>query len=157
MLSKSQEKHLLQTYFNTKNNKNIPSHIAQFGAPDSDTSDETLFFITKYVDSIDWLVLRGSFVTADGLELLKKLKQVYFLDLGSMPLNDANLDCILHFTMLKDLHIRHTAVSADGAEMLLKTFPHLKSFGVHITDADIPRGEQWEKTYPNCEFILSRH
>lgn len=156
MLSKSQEKHLLQTYFKTKNNKNIPRHISHFGAPDSDTSDETLFFITKYVDSIDWLMLRGSFVTATGLELLKKLKQVYFLDLGSMPLNDDNLDCILHLNMLTDLYIRHTEVSVNGAEMLLKTFPHLKNFGIHITEADMNRGEEWEKLYPNCEFILSR-
>lgn len=156
MLSKSQEKHLLQTYFNTKNNKNIPTHIAQFGAPDSDTSDETLFFITKYVDSIDRLDLRGSFVTADGLQLLKKLKHVLFLDLGSLPLNDDNLDCILHLTMLQHLHIRHTEVSADGAELLLRSFQHLEDFGVHLNENDMLRGETWEKTYPNCEFTLSR-
>lgn len=156
MLSKSQEKHLLQIYFNTKNSKNIPTHISQFGAPDADTDDATLFFITKYVNSIDRLVLRGSFVTADGLQLLKKLEQVYFLDLGSMALNDDNLDCILHLTMLEHLHIRHTEVSVNAAEMLLQNFPHLESFGVHLNDADMPRGEAWEKTYPNCEFILSR-
>lgn len=113
MLSRSREKYLLQTYFNTKNIKNIPAHISQFGVPDGDTSDETLFFITKYVTSIDRLVLRGSSVTEEGLQLLKKLKQVYYLDLGSMALHDDNLDCILHLHQLAYLYIKHTHVSAD--------------------------------------------
>lgn len=156
MLSKNQERHLLQTYFNTKNSKNVPTHISQFGVPDGETDDATLFFITKYVDSIDRLVLRGSLVTADGLQLLKKLNRVFFLDLGELPLADTNINCILHLTMLEHLHIRHTEVSVNAAEMLLKNFPHLESFGVHLNEADMPRGEAWEKTYPNCEFILSR-
>lgn len=156
MISKSQEKHLLQSYFKTKNAKNVPTYMEQFGFPDSEIDDDTFEFITRYVTSIDRIVLRGSLITANGLQLLKKIKQVYFLDLGELALTDDNIDCILHLTMLTDLHIRHTEVSPNAVEMLLKTLPHLESFGVHLNEADMARGEAWEKAYPNCEFTLSR-
>jgi hypothetical protein len=155
MLSKSQEKYLLQTYFNTKNNKNIPAHLSQFGVPDGDTTDETLFFITKYVKAIDRLVLRGSFVTEDGLQLLKKLEQVYDLDLGSMALHDGNLDCILHFSKLEYLYIKHTNVTANGIYRLLKAFPALQTIIANITSEEKALTEPWAKEFPNCELILS--
>jgi len=155
MLSKSQEKYLLQTYFNTKNNKNIPTHISQFGVPDGDTSDETLFFITKYVKTIDRLVLRGSYVTEDGLQLLKKIEQVYYLDLGSMSLHDGNLDCILHFSKLEYLYIKHTNVTANGIYRLLKTFPSLQTLIANISSEERALTEHWDKEFPDCELALS--
>lgn len=155
MLSKSQEKYLLQTYFNTKSNKNIPAHISQFGVPDGDTTDETLYFITKYVKAIDRLVLRGSYVTEDGLQLLKKLEQVYYLDLGSMALHDGNLDCILHLHQLDYLYIKHTDVSVHGIYRLLKAFPALQTIIANITSEEKALTEPWEKEFPNCELVLS--
>ena len=99
-ISKSREKYLLEKYFGTKNKKNIPLHLSQFGCRDSDVADEDVFFITQYVTSIGHLVIGGTFVTAAGLECLKKLKEVEYLDLRSMPLRDDNLDCILHETIV---------------------------------------------------------
>lgn len=155
MLSKSQEKYLLQTYFNTKNNKNIPTHISQFGVPDGDTADETLFFITKYVKTIDRLVLRGSYVTENGLQLLKKLEQVYYLDLGSMALHDGNLDCILHLHQLEYLYIKHTNVTAHGIYRLLKAFPALQTIIANIKTEDESVAAAWAKEFPHCELGLS--
>ena len=97
-LSKSREKYLLEKYFQTKNNKNVPTYLNQFGCKDGDTSDEDLYFITQYATEIDNLVLRNSFVTEYGLEFLRKLKSVKCLDLRGLNLNDENLQCILHFT-----------------------------------------------------------
>lgn len=155
MLSKSQEKHLLQTYFNTKSNKNIPAHISQFGVPDGDTTDETLYFITKYVKAIDRLVLRGSYVTEDGLQLLKKLQQVYYLDLGSMALHDGNLDCILHLTMVEYLYIKHTDITVKGIYRLLQTFTGLQTLVANIKAEDEVIVAPWYKEFPNCELTLS--
>lgn len=129
--------------------------MSQFGVPDGDTSDETLFFITKYVTSIDRLVLRGSSVTEEGLQLLKKLKQVYYLDLGSMALHDDNLDCILHLHQLAYLYIKHTDVTADGIYRLLKAFPALQTIIAHIKAEDETLVAAWTKEFPHCELGLS--
>lgn len=155
MLSKSQEKYLLQTYFNTKNNKKIPAHISQFGVPDGDTTDETLFFITKYVKAIDRLVLRGSYVTEEGLQLLKKLEQVYYLDLGSMALHDGNLDCILHLHQLEYLYIKHTNITVKGIYRLLHTFTGLQTLVANIKPEDELIVAPWHEEFPNCELTLS--
>jgi len=155
MLSKSQEKYLLQTYFSTKSNKNIPAHISQFGVPDGDTTDETLYFITKYVTAINRLVLRGSYVTEDGLQLLKKLEQVYYLDLGSMALHDGNLDCILHLHQLEYLYIKHTDITVKGIYRLLHTFTGLQTLVANIKPEDELIVAPWYKEFPNCELILS--
>lgn len=154
-LSKSREKYLLQTYFNTKNNRNIPKHLSQFGCRDCDTTDEDLFFITKYVTSIDRISLGGSFVTKDGLEYLKKLENASYLDLRSVPLNDDNLDCILHLENLEYLYIKFTNVSAKGISTILKSFPKLETLIATINSQESDWIEIWQKEYPDLELIIS--
>ncbi|HYE56052.1 MAG TPA: hypothetical protein VD996_14480 [Chitinophagaceae bacterium] len=155
MLSKSKEKHLLQVYFNTKNSKNVPSHIAQLGAPDSDITDEELHFITKYVVTIDRVFLSNSFVTEEGLLLLKKLRQVCYLDLTGLPLNDENLDCILHFDQLEYLDVNRTKISPHGIYRILQSFPKLETLIASIPSKEAHFQPSWEKEFPRCHISLS--
>ncbi|MFZ6025154.1 MAG: hypothetical protein ACOYVG_11960 [Bacteroidota bacterium] len=139
MLSKSQEKHLLQTCFNTKSNKNIRDHISQFGVPDGDTTDETLYFITKYIKAINRLVLRNSFVTEVGLQYLKKNEQVFYL----------------HLNMVEYLYIKHTDITVKGIYRLLKNLPALQTLIANIKKEDAALTDQWVKDFPHCELSLS--
>lgn len=154
-LSKSREKYLLEKYFQTKNTKNIPIYLSQFGCRDGDTSDEDLYFITQYVTEIDNLVLRNSFVTEYGLEFLKKLKSVKYLDVRGRNLNDDNLDCILHFANLEDLDIKSCNVSSNGIQQILESFPKLNTIRVDIPIADERFLNSWKEKYKNCDLIIN--
>ena len=154
-ISKSREKYLLQKYFYTKNVKNIPNFLSQFGFRDSDTSDEDLFFVTKYVSNINRLSLGGSLITKNGLEYLKKIKIVAYLDLAEVPLDDSNLDCILHLKEVNYLYIKHTNVSVNGISKILKNFTMLENLVAEINTQDKDVLEFWIKEYPNCEFNIS--
>lgn len=156
-LSKSREKHLLEKYFSTKNKKNIPAYISQFGCRDSDLTDEDLFFITQYVTHIDRLAIGGSFVTENGLQYLKKLKHAEYLDLRSMPLNDNNLDCILHLDNLEYLYVKFTGVTAKGLSEILQSFPKLQTLIAEIPQSDSDIVELWQKQYPDIELAISIH
>ncbi|VBB45008.1 hypothetical protein TRIP_D300026 [uncultured Paludibacter sp.] len=154
-LSKNREKYLLEKYFQTKNTKNIPSHITQFGCRDCDTTDEDLFFITQYVTEIDRLSLGGSLVTKDGLEYLKKLTKVNYLDLAEVPLSDENLDCILHLQEVDYLYIKHTKVTSKGISQILQSFPKLETLLADIENDEESLIEFWKNKYPKCELIIS--
>jgi hypothetical protein len=154
-LSKSREKYLLEKYFKTKNKKNIPVSISQFGCRDCDTTDEELFFITQYVTEIHHLALGGTFVTENGLQYLKKLKNVEYLDLRSMGLTDDNLDCILHFENLEYLYIKFTDVTVNGISKILQAFPKLQTLIAQIPQNESYTIELWEKQYPEIELIIS--
>ncbi|MCE3074356.1 hypothetical protein [Chryseobacterium gwangjuense] len=154
-LSKNREKYLLEKYFSTKNNKNIPAYLSQFGCRDSDLTDNELFFITQYVTHIDRLAIGGSFVTEEGLQYLKKLKNVEYLDLRSMPLNDDNLDCILHLENLEYLYIKFTDVTVNGILKILQAFPKLQTLIAGIPENDNHLIEVWQKQYPEIELIVS--
>ena len=136
-LSKARQKHLLENYFGTKNAKNIPEKLYVFGCRDCNTSDEELFFVTQYVTEIENLILGGTLVTKLGLEYLKKLKKVNYLDLKEMPVDDENLDCILHLKDMEYLYIKHTEISNKGIAKILKSFPNLKTIVADIPDADL--------------------
>lgn len=151
-LSKNREKYLLEKHFRTKNKKDIPSYLSQFGCRDGDTTDEDLAFITQYVTHIDRLILGGSFVTEHGLEYLKKINTVAYLDLRSVPLHDHNLDCILHFKNLKYLYIKFTPVTASGISTMLEAFPELETLIAEISPNDSDLVERWEKQYPTVNF-----
>ena len=154
-LSKGKEKYLLEKYFKTKNNKNIPTHLSQFGHRSSDTTDEDLFFITQYVSEIDRLSIGESYVTIYGLEYLKRIKRVEYLDLRGMPLNDNNLDCILHFVDLEYLDIKSSNVTSIGISKILETFSKLETIRIDIPIRDKYYLESWEKKYPNCDLIIN--
>lgn len=154
-ISKSREKYLLEKYFNSKNKKNIPVYLSQFGCRDCDTTDEDLYFVTQYVTSIDHLVLGGSFITESGLHYLKKLTSTEYLDLRSMPLNDGNLDCILHLESLEYLYIKFTGVTANGISIILKSFPNLKTLIAEIRQEESRFIELWQKQYPSVELVIS--
>ncbi|WBV60832.1 hypothetical protein PFY12_01625 [Chryseobacterium camelliae] len=154
-LSKNREKYLLEKYFNTKNNKNIPVYLSQFGCRDSDLTDEDLYFITQYVTHIDRLAIGGSFVTEEGLQCLEKLKNVEYLDLRSMPLNDDNLDCILHLENLEYLYIKFTDVTVNGISKILQSFPKLQTLLAGIPQNESHLIEIWQKQYPEIELIVS--
>lgn len=151
-LSKSRERYLLEKYFYTKNTKNLPSRLSQFGCRDDNTSDEDLFFITQYVTEIDRLAIGGSLVTKNGLEYLKKLSRVEYLDLKSMRLNDDNLDCILHLKDVSYLYVKHTDVSMDGIYKLLCTFTKLDTLVSDIYREDEALLKRWKNEFPNCKF-----
>lgn len=151
-LSKNREKYLLEKYFNTKKNKNLPTHISQLGCRDCDTSDEDLFFITQYVSKIDRLSIGGSFVTKEGLEYLKKLIRVEYLDLKGVPINDDNLDCILHLKDVNYLYIKHTDISIKGIYTLLRVFSNLETLIADIDYQDEELLKLWRKEFPNCDF-----
>lgn len=145
---------MLQTYFHTRSNKNIPSHLPQFGAPDGDTTDEELFFITKYVTAIDKVFLRNSFVTEEGLQLLKKLQKVNYLDLRGMPLHDGNLDCILHFESLEYLDVQYTRLSPQGIGQVLNTFRGLRTLLAQVGPEDASLPGVWEAAFPHCDLMV---
>jgi len=153
-LSKNRENYLLEKYFGTKNKKNIPAHLGQFGSRDGETTDEELFFITQYVTSFDRLILGGSNITESGLEYLKQIKTVEHLDLRSLPLNDTNLDCILHFNTLKYHYIKFTNVSANGISILLESLPELQTLVAEITENESHFMERWKKEYPTIELRI---
>lgn len=154
-LSKNREKYLLEQYFKTKNKKHIPASISQFGCRDSDITDEDLFFITQYVTRIDRLAIGGSFVTEEGLQYLKKLQYVEYMDLKSMPLNDDNLDCILHLKDLEYLYIKFTDVSPKGISKILESLPNLKTLISQIPENESHYIEIWQKQYPEIELVIS--
>lgn len=154
-LSKSREKYLLEKYFNTKNKKNIPAYLSQFGCRDGDTTNEDLFFITQYVTEIDHLALGGTFVTEHGLQYLKKLNNVKYLDLRSMRLNDDNLDCILHFKNLEYLYIKFTDVMVNGISKMLQSFSKLQTLIAEIPENESTIIKLWQQQYPKVELIIS--
>lgn len=153
-LSKNRENYLLEKYFGTKNKKSTPVHLDQFGSRDGETTDEELFFITQYIITINRLILGGSNITESGLEYLKQIKSVEHLDLRSLPLNDTNLDCILHFNTLKYLYIKFTNISANGISVLLESLPELQSLVSEITENESHFLECWEKEYPTIELRI---
>lgn len=154
-LSKNREKYLLEKYFNTKSKKNVPAHLSQFGCRDGDTTDEDLFFITQYVTEIVRFAIGGSFVTESGLQYLKKLKKVEYLDLRSIPLNDDNLDCILHLENLEYLYIKFTNVTVNGISRILQAFPKLQTLIAEIPQNERHFIESWQKQYTEIELIIS--
>lgn len=154
-LSKSREKYLLETYFNTRNPKDVPNHLSQFGCRDGETTDEDLFFITQYVTSIDRLALGGNLVTEQGLQYLKRLQSVSYLDLKSMPLGDDNLDCILHLQNMEYLYIKFTNVTAEGISRILNSFPSLQTLVAAVNPSEQHMISVWQKQYPHLELIIS--
>lgn len=152
--SKTREKYFLEKYFGTKNKKDIPTHINQFGCRDCDITDEEFCFITQHVTSIDRLILGGTLVTESGLEYLKKIKTVEHLDLRSLPLNDTNLDCILHLQTLKYLYIKFTDVTANGISTILKSLPELHTLVAEVSQNENSFMESWGKQYPTIELSI---
>ena len=146
---------MLEKYFQTKSAKNIPPHLSQFGCRDCDTTDEDLFFITQFVSEIDRLSLGGSLVSEDGLQYLKKLRQVKYLDLSSVPLNDNNLDCILHLTDVEYLYLKHTEISSKGIARVLQAFPNLETLIADIETSEVNMIEIWQAQYPKSELCIS--
>lgn len=145
----------MQAYFSTTNVRNVPDHLQQFVASGSNDADEQLFFITNYVKSISKLILRDSGITREGLEFLKKLESVVYLDLGGAPLSDSNLDCITHFVDLEFLYLKNTGVSVEGLYRLLCTFPKLTTLIANIGEGDGKVEERWRGEFPGCELVLS--
>ncbi|WP_130735039.1 hypothetical protein [Flavobacterium sp. J27] len=154
-LSKSREKYFLQQYFKTKNNKGLPTSLLQFGSHDGVITDEHLYFITRYVSEINTVVLGGTTVTEQGLFYLKQIKSIHYLDLRELPLNDSNLEAILHFSMLQNLDIKNTKVSIQGIQKLLETFPKLETIRVDIPKETSTVLEIWKKRFPKCKLIIN--
>ena len=154
-ISKSREKYLLEIFFGTTRKKDIPEHLSQFGFRDFETSDEDLFFITQYILSIDRLILGGSLITENGLNFLKKLKNVKELDLRSLPLDDNNLDSILHFENLEYLYIKFTNITSKGISTILRSFPKLRILVAEIKESETHLIALWEKEYPEVELNIS--
>lgn len=154
-LSKSREKYLLQKYFNTKSDKNIPTHLSQFGMRSGDTNDEDLYFVTLYVTEIDRLSIGDSFVTIHGLQYLKKLKKVIYLDLRGVALTDDSLDCILHFAELEFLDIKNSEVTAAGILKILVSFPKLETLRIDIPIEEEAHLNSWKKKFINCELLIN--
>lgn len=154
-ISKSREKYLLEKFFQTKNKKDIPTYLSQFGCRDCETTDEDLYFVTRYVTRIDRLSLGGSLVTKAGLKYIKELKEVEYLDLRSMALDDENLDNILHLYNLEYLYVKFTHISTNGISRILESFPDLQNLIAEIDQKDINLIEQWELQYPNVELNIS--
>ncbi|WP_445711358.1 hypothetical protein [Flavobacterium sp.] len=154
-LSKTREKYLLQKYFNTKSDKNIPDHLSQFGMRSGDTTDEDLCFITQHVSAIDRLALGDSFVTIHGLDYLKKLKKVLFLDLRGIPLTDEKLDCLLHLAELEYLDIKNSQVSLQGVLKILISFSKLETLRIDIPIEEEAHLNSWKKKFINCELLIN--
>lgn len=147
--SKARKKYLLENYFGTKNDKNIPKNLYVFGCRDCNTSDEELFFVSQYVTEIENLILGGTLISKQGLQYLKKIQKVTYLDLKEIPINDQDLDCILHLKNVEYLYIKHTGITINGIIEILKSFSSLKTIVADIPSADL---ETLQKQYPNCEF-----
>ena len=154
-LSKSREKYLLEKHFKTKSAKNIPVSLTQFGCRDGETTDEDLFFVTTYVIRIDRLALGGTLVTENGLQYLKKLESVEYLDLRSMALNDNNLDCILHLRNLQYLYIKFTDVTVVGISKILDAFAGLQTLVAEIPKEAVEIIAGWQAQYPSVELVIS--
>ncbi|MBN7800127.1 hypothetical protein J0A67_04600 [Algoriphagus aestuariicola] len=141
-------------YFHTDNKKKIPTYLKQFGCRDSEVTDEDVFFVTQYVSKIDRFAIGGTLVSEEGLECLKKLSAVEYLDLRGVPLTDGNLDCILHLENLEYLDIISTGVSADGISIILESFPKLDTLLARVGSQEFGLIEKWQAQYPSADLII---
>jgi len=154
-LSKSREKYLADKLFGAKNTKNIPPQLSEFGCRDCEISDEDLFFISQYVTDIGKLILGSTDVTETGLQYLKKIKTVEYLDLRSLPLNEDNSDCILHLKSLKYLYIKFTGITVNGISAILKSLPELQTLVATIPQHEEHFIELWQRQYPTVELVIN--
>jgi hypothetical protein len=102
------------------------------------------------------LSLDGTEVTDAGMEHLKGLTQLQWLDIGGTKITDAGLEHIKSLTQLQNLCLRGTEVTDAGLEHVqgLTQLYGLDLFLTKTTDVGVKKLQQ---VLPNCTITVRGH
>ncbi|MFL0684239.1 MAG: hypothetical protein ACJLTB_13615 [Algoriphagus aquaeductus] len=153
MNRKKQEKAFLEKY-GLKEFNAFPVHLPRFGSKLGDITDSDLEILSRYVGSIDRLILSENEITNQGLSHLSQI-MIKTLEIDGNSLDDHCLPHLIKMKSLVDLNIRHTAISVRGLMDLIENLPNLKSITHTLNEADHNQIQEIELEKPDLELRIS--
>jgi hypothetical protein len=106
----------------------------------------------KGLSQLRWLDLPGTQVTDSGLEHLKGLKQLQILSLNDTKVTDAGLQHLKGLPQLEWLDLDGTQVTDAGLEHL-KGLTHLWRLTLHRTNVTDQGENRLQRALPECEIL----